>query len=766
MVELKPKGTSFNSLWSVVYCFIAIGTQCYVSVQYISQYRTGLRVQDNKNSYPLELDVVLALTILSFVVFPLFIISSIFRIGNYANDGFKLGRDHAICPKNGHLIDRIENEILQRCWRHFCPISQTLHLLIAMCLLIPEVFLSSAAVQQGFKTPDLLWSSELNFLFDRHRPIYSDHVIRQQNMTALFTNSSMLNSSNQNGSMISVAFLNFVFALSCFSVRYAAVFWYTNKTLSLMIVIQMLFMSIDSIFTYSCAAILFKLAGNFHYYEQYVHLLLSPYQLLALYLTGGFVVFLSTAIVFEYGAHHFMEKFRLVDRKHNPDAYEKDTAIVRGPCNGYVTHTCAVITLVLIASFRGPIYFDVVSLYRLSNDNLLLSGLIVGVCYMVFWVLFWTILTVKQEWMFRILDYANVGQPIFVIKTDNLSKSKSISIGSIDMKDFSTAKRKRPSSVQSMDITPSESGFDEGEVMPSSEDERFEITLPPVSEIPNDNEDLFSSNGVIIRRNRNRRSAQRVTFHDPIRHSLGSLCDHNGSRCRSPFSLDNKLNVTADIHSMGRLGPKSQFFRRSSDPDMKQAMRRRQQNNIALATFKQNSLDARNTEYFANVNDLSTSSDDIRSNASEPLLTRRPERSRLPPSLENKRQNSVAEGDDKNINLKPSNIITAEQLDANKRTIDSVENEQIVNSGSELGTDITTKLNEKEYESFKGSKQPDIVPTENLNSNKIYPRPLIFIPKKQEGSRRDSANYSMTSSQDTSSNDSDPVRQVALCSNV
>ena len=291
------------------------------------------------------------------------------------------------------------------------------------------------------------------------RPITSDLLLRHMNVSSLAANITM---ATQNGATpISVAFLNFVFALIAFAVRYAAVFWYTNKTLSFIIAIQFLFMGIDSIFTLSGVSVLFKIAANFHVYEPYIKVLLTCYVLLALYLISGLVVYLSSVVVFEYGAHHFMEKFRLVDRKHNPEAYDRNKDIVRGPCSGYVAHTCAVVTLVLIACFRGPIYYDVVSLYRPTDDRFLLATLIVGVCYMVFWVLFWTLLTVKQEWMFRILDYANVGQPIFVIRNDNLSKSKSISIGSIEMKDISLSRRKRPSSIPSVDITPSESGFDE-----------------------------------------------------------------------------------------------------------------------------------------------------------------------------------------------------------------------------------------------------------------------------------------------------------------
>jgi hypothetical protein len=83
-----------------------------------------------------------------------------------------------------------------------------------------------------------------------------------------------------------------------------------------------------------------------------------------------------------------------------------------------------------------------------------------------------------------------------------------------------------------MDITPSESGFDEGETAPSTEDEKFEISLPPLRE----HEEHMDHNDVIMRRSRNRRSGgQRVTFHENVRSSLSTEALNESQRSKSPM---------------------------------------------------------------------------------------------------------------------------------------------------------------------------------------------------------------------------------------
>lgn len=765
MVVLKPKSSSFNSLWSISYSVIVVSVQCYISYRNISEYQDSLRNQWNRETPP-EVGLKLGLTIVSFIVLPFFLLSSIFRTGNYGNDGYKLGRDHAICPISGGILDHIGSEFGRRLWRYAPPFAPSLHVLSAFCLLFPDVLISGKEIQLQLKPTEAVWSTDLDFLFSDARALTSDFLTKNISAVGL----ANLTGYSSETAYITPNFLNFVFALTTFAIRYSAVFWYTNKTLSFVYAAELLFMSFDSIFMFAGFSILYKLTKSIDRYNDPVYLILNSSGILGLYITSGFVVMFSSYVVFEYSAYHFMEKFKKVDRKHNPEKYKNQSIASKGICNGYFSHSSAVVIFILLAVFRGPIYYDIIAVYRLTSDGCLLACLVVGVCYLVTWIFLWTLLTIKQEWMFRILDYANVGQPIFVIKSDRLSKTNSISIGSIELKDVTLERKRGPGSVPSIDITPSESGFDECEVGLSSEDDRYGTVLAPVHE--DSIENGFPSD-VIVRRNRHRRSGPRcVTFHDPIRHSVGSLCERDPSRSRSPAPSESTMHVTAEVH---RLGPRTQYQRRSSDPEMKQAFKRRH-NNIMLAALRNNTSSPEiknNADYLTNVNDLSTSSDDVRSNASEPLLNQ-------PMRLSDARNYGTSFGNAPQSRemavYKPSNLDTAREVSTSPKTPVNAETSldtsvSLTESGIAQSnvTDITTILSEDEYENFKGAKQPDIVPNQHSGSpHRVYPKPQNFISNTKPGvSRRDSANYSMASSQDTSSNDSDPVqRPPALCSQV
>lgn len=150
MVVLKPKSSSFNSLWSISYSVIVVSVQCYISYRNISDYQDSLRNQWNRETPP-EVGLKLGMTIVSFIVLPFFLLSSIFRTGNYGNDGYKLGRDHAICPISGGILDHIGSEFGRRLWRYAPPFAPCLHVLSAFCLLFPDVLISAKEIQLQLK---------------------------------------------------------------------------------------------------------------------------------------------------------------------------------------------------------------------------------------------------------------------------------------------------------------------------------------------------------------------------------------------------------------------------------------------------------------------------------------------------------------------------------------------------------------------------------------------------------------------------------------
>ena len=155
MVVLMPQSSSFNSLWSIAYSVIVVSVQCYISYRNISNYQDSLRAQWSRQTPP-ELGLKLGLTILSVIVLPFFLLSSIFRTGNYGNDGFKLGRDHAICPVSGGILDHIGSDLGRRLWRYAPPFAPTLHLLSAFCLLFPDVLISARETQLQLQPTGIL----------------------------------------------------------------------------------------------------------------------------------------------------------------------------------------------------------------------------------------------------------------------------------------------------------------------------------------------------------------------------------------------------------------------------------------------------------------------------------------------------------------------------------------------------------------------------------------------------------------------------------
>ncbi|KAL8577583.1 hypothetical protein ACOMHN_044263 [Nucella lapillus] len=209
---------------------------------------------------------------------------------------------------------------------------------------------------------------------------------------------------------MSLAFVNFVLALLAFSIRYAAIFWYTNKALTLVFALQLFTLTLTALLGYSAFTCLYKVCSNQHLFLN-VHLALPCPLALTLYLLGSTAMLLSTFIVCEYGSRYFMEKMRIIERRHRKLDLEASLRLRTG-CQVYVPHMCALAALAFLVSCKGPVMYDLVRVYRPTQDALVLTGLVCEVLYMVLWIGLWFALTVKQQWQFRILDYMSLGQSL------------------------------------------------------------------------------------------------------------------------------------------------------------------------------------------------------------------------------------------------------------------------------------------------------------------------------------------------------------------
>lgn len=87
-----------NCLWSVWYGLCLTGFQAYLAAQCAKRFLGYVALPWPVQPPPrLELNAYLAFLGASAVALPFFLVSSIFKVGNLANDGFKLGRSLSTC---------------------------------------------------------------------------------------------------------------------------------------------------------------------------------------------------------------------------------------------------------------------------------------------------------------------------------------------------------------------------------------------------------------------------------------------------------------------------------------------------------------------------------------------------------------------------------------------------------------------------------------------------------------------------------------------
>lgn len=144
-----------------------------------------------KNGLPVtELNMQLIFCGLTLLFLPLFLASALFKIGNLANDGVKLSArksssDPPIFEDDGN------NSTMKSLWMHGVPISVFIHIITALCLLLPHLLLEAKLIQNqhlpkgkiilstrllkshsfniaNWFILDNIWKSEIDFIINRN----------------------------------------------------------------------------------------------------------------------------------------------------------------------------------------------------------------------------------------------------------------------------------------------------------------------------------------------------------------------------------------------------------------------------------------------------------------------------------------------------------------------------------------------------------------------------------------------------------------------
>lgn len=125
-------------------------------------------------------------------------------------------------------------------------------------------------------------------------------------------------------------------------------------------------------------------------------LLLNISFSLLLFLAYNFVLLMSSSILYIYGLQKFREFEEQQVQKRHITWTEESRRLW-----GYIPHLSALLTLLLAISISAPLMYDFTLVYCGSLDGAVLSGVISTVMHLLFWVLLWLGLSVKQSWRFK-----------------------------------------------------------------------------------------------------------------------------------------------------------------------------------------------------------------------------------------------------------------------------------------------------------------------------------------------------------------------------
>ncbi|XP_055378155.1 protein tincar isoform X2 [Condylostylus longicornis] len=155
-----------NSLWSIWYGVLMTLFQGYLAIH--GAYRfLGCSLIQWKIEPVAELNLQIVLCGVVFILLPLFFASAVFKVGNLANDGIKLAtipnRKCSMTPHDG-LEEESSGGTLRALWTHGGPTAAFIHIIIAMCLLLPRLLLEARIIENGLLPRENIWRTELDFI--------------------------------------------------------------------------------------------------------------------------------------------------------------------------------------------------------------------------------------------------------------------------------------------------------------------------------------------------------------------------------------------------------------------------------------------------------------------------------------------------------------------------------------------------------------------------------------------------------------------------
>lgn len=140
-----------NSLWSIWYGVLVLCFQSFLIYRAASLFLIYIALPWPEGQQPyLELNVFVGLVGAGVVLLPFFAISFLFRIGNLANDGYKLGQKSSCCSMDPPTLLARSTGLARNLWHHSGPTAPFIHVVSAFCFLLPKMFIDARLLVVGF----------------------------------------------------------------------------------------------------------------------------------------------------------------------------------------------------------------------------------------------------------------------------------------------------------------------------------------------------------------------------------------------------------------------------------------------------------------------------------------------------------------------------------------------------------------------------------------------------------------------------------------
>ena len=157
MAKLCCMRVRVNSLWQWIYSLLLIIAEGYLLYRAVAACREYNELPWRTEIKPVsELYVYITFIVISIMCIPFFVICAIFKVGNYGNDGIRLGRDD-VYPRIRRGDDNMEDEPQpsnwKLLWRHSGPLAVGFHIMSAFSLLLPIVLMDAQKIKYGFLQP-------------------------------------------------------------------------------------------------------------------------------------------------------------------------------------------------------------------------------------------------------------------------------------------------------------------------------------------------------------------------------------------------------------------------------------------------------------------------------------------------------------------------------------------------------------------------------------------------------------------------------------